>query len=179
MVCFRCKMVVKLELERLNLGFKSLEVGEVELYEDISIEKKNMLNESLKKSGLELIDEKRGILIEKIKVTIIDLVHYSDEPLKTRLSDYISKKLNYDYNSLAKLFSDSQGTSIDKFYIRHKIEKAKELLLYDELNLKQIALKLRYSSVAHLSGQFKKITGFTPSQFRELKNKRRIVLENV
>lgn len=179
MVCIRCKMVVKSELEKLGLHYISVDLGEVNILEDISPEQLSQFNAGLKKSGLELMDDKKSMLIEKIKNTIVELVHYSDEQLKINLSDYLSEKLNFDYTYIANLFSEVQGTTIEKFFIAHKIEKAKELLVYDELNLTQIADKLHYSSVAHLSNQFKKITGLTPSHFKKLKHKRRIALEDL
>jgi AraC-like DNA-binding protein len=179
MVCIRCKMVVKSELEKLGLDYTVVEIGEAEIKEDISTEKMNQLNKALKKSGLELMDDKKSILIERTKNIIIELVHYSDDRLRINLSDYLSEKLNYDYTYLANLFSEVQGTTIEKFFINHKIERVKELLVYDELNLKEIAFKLHYSSVSHLSSQFKKVTGLTPSHFKQIKQKRRIPLENV
>ena len=179
MVCIRCKMVVKSELEKLGLHYISVELGEVKILENISPEQLSQFDEGLKKSGLELMDDKKSMLIEKIKNCIVELVHYSDEQIKVNLSDYLSEKLNFDYTYLANLFSEVQGTTIEKFFIAHKIEKAKELLVYDELNLTEIADKLHYSSVAHLSNQFKKITGLTPSHFKKLKHKRRIALEDV
>ena len=179
MVCIRCKMVVKSELEKLGLHYVSVVLGEANILEGISPEQRNELNIALKKSGLELMDDKKSMLIEKIKNSIVELVHYSDDQLKVNLSDYLSEKLNFDYTYLANLFSEVQGTTIEKFFIAHKIEKAKELIVYDELNLTEIADKLHYSSVAHLSNQFKKITGLTPSHFKKLKNKRRIALEDV
>ena len=179
MVCIRCKMLVKSELEKLGLHYISVELGEVEIMENISGEKLNQFDEGLRKSGLELMDDKKSMLIEKIKNCIVELVHYSDEQIKVNLSDYLNEKLNHDYTYLANLFSEVQGTTIEKFFIAHKIEKAKELLVYDELNLTEIADKLHYSSVAHLSNQFKKITGLTPSHFKNLKHKRRIALEDV
>jgi AraC-like DNA-binding protein len=179
MVCIRCKMVVKSELEKLGLHYISVELGEVEILENITTEQLNQFDEGLKKSGLEIMDDKKSMLIEKIKNSIVELVHYSDEQIKVNLSDYLSEKLSHDYTYLANLFSEVQGTTIEKFFIAHKIEKAKELLVYDELNLTEIADKLHYSSVAHLSNQFKKITGLTPSHFKKLKHKRRIALEDV
>lgn len=179
MVCIRCKMLVKSELEKLGLHYISVELGEVEIMENISGEKLNQFDEGLRKSGLELMDDKKSMLIEKIKNCIVELVHYSDEQIKVNLSDYLNEKLNHDYTYLANLFSEVQGTTIEKFFIAHKIEKAKELLVYDELNLTEIADKLHYSSVAHLSNQFKKITGLTPSHFKKHKHKRRIALEDV
>jgi AraC-like DNA-binding protein len=179
MVCIRCKMVVKSELESLGLHYTVVELGEAEITENISANMMDQLNIALKKSGLELIDDKKSMLIEKIKNIIIELVHYSEDQLKINLSDYLSEKLNYDYTYLANLFSEVQGTTIEKFFINHKIEKVKELLVYDELNLKEIAFKLHYSSVSHLSSQFKKVTGLTPSHFKQIKQKRRTPLENV
>jgi AraC-like DNA-binding protein len=172
-------MVVKSELERLGLQHTIIELGEAEIYGDISDDKKAKLDAALKKQGLELMDDKKSMLIEKIKTVIIELIHYSDFPLKINLSDYLTSRINYDYTYLANLFSEVQGTTIEHFFIYHKIERVKELLVYDELNLKEIAYKLHYSSVAHLSNQFKKVTGLTPSHFKQLKHKRRISLENI
>jgi len=179
MVCIRCKMVVRSELEKLGLHHTFVELGEVTILEELSPEQEKLLDLGLRKSGLELMDDKKSMLIEKVKNIIIELVHYSDNIPKTNLSDYISEKLNYDYTYLANLFSEVTGTTIEKFFISHKIERVKELLVYDELNLKEIAFKLHYSSVSHLSSQFKKITGLTPSHFKQLKNKRRTALENL
>jgi AraC-like DNA-binding protein len=172
-------MVVKSELEKLGLHDISVDLGEAEIKENISPEQLNKFSEGLKKSGLELMDDKKSILVEKIKNIIIEQVHYTDEQIKTNLSDFLSEKLNYDYTYLANLFSEVKGTTIEKFYLSHKIERVKELLVYDELNLTEIADKLHYSSVAHLSNQFKKITGLTPSHFKKLKHKRRNTLEDV
>jgi YesN/AraC family two-component response regulator len=147
-------MVVKSELEKLGLHYTSVELGEVEIKEDISTEQLGRLDVALKKTGLEIMDDKKSILVEMIKAVIIELVHYTDEQIKINLSDYLSKKLNHDYTYLANLFSEVKGTTIEKFYLAHKIEKVKELLVYDELNLTKIAWKLHYSSVAHLSNQF-------------------------
>jgi len=172
-------MVVKSELEKLGLHYTVVELGEAEIKENISPDKKDQLNVALKKSGLELMDDKKSMLIERIKNIIIELVHYSEDQLKINLSDYLSEKLNYDYTYLANLFSEVQGTTIEKFFINHKIERVKELLVYDELNINEIAFKLHYSSVSHLSSQFKKVTGLTPSHFKQIKQKRRTPLENV
>ena len=179
MVCIRCKMVVKSELENLGLEYISVDLGEANLSDNITEEQKKKLDVSLRKSGLELLDDKKSMLVEKIKIIIIELVHYREEQLRVNLSDYLSEKLNYDYTYLANLFSETQGTTIEKFMINHKIERVKELLVYDELNLKEIAFKIHYSSVAHLSSQFKRITGLTPSQFKQLKHRQRNALENV
>ena len=179
MVCIRCKMVVKSELEKLGLQYNIVELGEADIREDISKEQLDRLRVALRKTGLELVDDKKSMLVEKIKAVIIELVHYNEEQIKVNLSDYLSEKLNHDYTYLANLFSEIKGTTIEHFYLSHKIEKVKELLVYNELNLTEIALKLHYSSVGHLSNQFKKITGLTPSHFKHLKHKRRNALGNV
>ena len=172
MVSLRCKMVVKSEIENLGLHASSIELGEVEIAEILPDEVRDKLKLALLRSGLELLEDKKSILIEKIKNIIVEMIHYSDEPPKTNFSHYLSSKLNYDYNYLSNLFSEVKGTTIAHFIIAHKIERAKELLVYDELTLTQIAEKLHYSSVAHLSNQFKKVTGLTPSFFKQMKNKR-------
>lgn len=179
MVCIRCKMVVKSELERIGLQYKFVELGEAELVDVPTIEQLYELRTALLKDGLELMDDKKSILVERIKTIIIELVHYTDDQIKINLSDYISEKLDYNYTYLANLFSEVKGTTIENFYLAHKIEKVKELLVYDELNLTEIAYKMHYSSVSHLSNQFKKMTGLTPSYFKNLKNKRRSTLGNV
>ena len=179
MVCIRCKMVVKSEVEKLGLHYTNVELGEAVVREELSTEQMNRLSIGLKKFGLELMDDKKSILVEKIKAIIIELVHYNEEQLKINLSDYLSEKLNHNYTYLANLFSEVKGTTIEQFYLAHKIEKVKELLVYDELNLTEIAYRLHYSSVAHLSNQFKKMTGLTPSHFKNLRHKRRSTLENM
>jgi AraC-like DNA-binding protein len=179
MVCIRCKMVVKSELEKLGLHYITVDLGEAEIMEEISQEQIASLSAALRKTGLELMDDKRSILVEKIKSVIIELVHYNDEQIKINLSDYLSEKLNYNYTYLANLFTEVKGTTIEQFYLAHKIEKVKELLVYNELNLTEIAWKLHYSSVSHLSNQFKKMTGLTPTHFKNLRYKRRQALGNV
>jgi YesN/AraC family two-component response regulator len=179
MVCIRCIMVVKSELEKLGLHYSSVDLCEAEIIEDISPGQRERLAIALKKTGLELMRDKNKILVERMKAVIIDLVHNTDDQIKINLSDYLSKKLNYNYTYLGNLFSEAKGITIEKYYLAHKIEKVKELLVYDELNITEIAWKLHYSSVAHLSNQFKKMTGLTPSQFKSLKNKRLRGLENV
>lgn len=179
MVSNRCKLIVKSELEKLGLSHTSINLGVAEITEDITQEKRTLLDLNLKKSGLSLIDDKKGMLAEKIKNVIIELVHYSEDQIKVNFSDYLSEKLNYDYTYLANLFSEHQGITIEHFFLHHKIEKVKELLIYDELNVTEIAYRLHYSSVAHLSNQFKKITGLTPSHYKHLKVKKRIPLEKV
>ncbi|MBN2274707.1 MAG: AraC family transcriptional regulator [Bacteroidales bacterium] len=179
MVCIRCQMVVKAELEKLGIRYVDVKIGEADIIENITPEQVKQLDVALRKSGLQLMDDKKSIFVEKIKSAIIELVHYTEEQIKVNLSDYLSEKLNYDYTYLANLFSEVKGITVEKFYLTHKIEKVKELLVYDELNLTEIAFKMHYSSVAHLSNQFKKFTGLTPSYFKKLKNKRRGTLENV
>lgn len=179
MVSTRCKMVVKEELTKLGLHFVIVDLGVVDIMEDITTEQHDQIKTALLKSGLELMDDKKSVLIEKIKNVIIEMVHYTDELPKTNFSDYLSEKLHYDYTYLANLFSEVQGTTIEKFIITHKIERVKELIVYDELNLTEIAWNMHYSSVAHLSNQFKKITGLTPSHFKKLKNKRRQAIEDI
>ncbi len=178
MVSIRCKMLVRAELERLNLRYTTIDLGEVNLVENIKPEQRDQLNKELKKSGLELMDDKKAILIQKIKNVIIEMIHYTEEAPLTKFSSFLSQRLNHDYTYLANLFSEVQGTTIEHFIIMHKIEKVKELLVYDELSITEIADKLHYSSVGHLSNQFKKITGLTPSHFKKLKVKRRNNLEN-
>jgi AraC-like DNA-binding protein len=178
MVCIRCKMVVKEELTKLGLHYTSVELGEAEVLEEISDGQYDQIRIALLKSGLELMDDKKSVLIQKIKNVIVELVHYSEEPLVINFSEFLSQKLNYDYTYLANLFSEVQGTTIEQFLIA-QIERVKEFLVYDELNLTEIAFKMHYSSVAHLSAQFKKVTGLTPSHFKQLKNKRRSMLDDL
>lgn len=179
MVSNRCKMMVKEELKKLGLHFIIVDLGEVNLMEEISDEQFEQLRIALSKSGLELMDDKKAILIEKIKNVIIESVHHSDEQIKVNFSDHLSQKLKYDYTYLANLFSEVQGSTIAQFLILHKVERIKELIIYDELNISEIAHKMNYSSVAHLSNQFKKVTGLTPTHFKLLKNKRRSPIEDV
>lgn len=179
MVSNRCKMIVKSELEKLGLNVTALNLGEVKIAGELSEERINQLDINLRKSGLALIGARQDILIEKIKIVIIELVHYSEIQLKINLSDYLSQLLNYDYTYLANLFSEHQGITIEHFFLSHKIERVKELLIYDELNITEIADRMHYSSVAHLSNQFKKMTGLTPSHYKQLRVKKRIPLEKV
>lgn len=179
MVSIRCKMLVKEELKNLGLHCVYVNLGQVEIVENISVQQRALIKIALQKSGLELIDDKKAVLIEKIKNVIVEMVHYADDLPKTNFSDYLSEKLQYNYTYLANLFSESEATTIEHFIIIHKIERIKELIIYDELNLTEIAWALHYSSVAHLSHQFKKITGLTPSHFKTLKNKDRLALEEV
>ncbi|WP_221898764.1 AraC family transcriptional regulator [Robiginitalea sp. SC105] len=172
MVSMRCKMVVKQELHKLGLQYVNVDLGTIELLENITKEQREQLGENLKNYGLVLLDDKRQILIAKIKAVIIEMIHYSEELPRVNYSDYISEKLGYDYTYLANTFSEVKGINIQQFIILNKIERVKELLLYDELNLTDIAFKLQYSSVAHLSNQFKKVTGLTPTYYKKLKMKR-------
>lgn len=179
MVSMRCKSKVKEELKKLGLHYVIVDLGMIEILEDISKKQRKQLKINLLASGLELLNNKKNILIEKIKNVIIEMVHYSNEFPTENYSDFISEKLGYDYNYLSNIFSEVKGITIQQFIIVHKIEKVKELLLYEELNLTQISQKLHYSSVAHLSNQFKKVTGLTPTYYKTLKEKRRQNLEDV
>jgi AraC-like DNA-binding protein len=179
MVSLRCRTVVKSELERLGINYTNVELGEVEIIGKVSKDQLCSLASALKLTGLELMVDIKLILVEKIKTIIIELIHYSDGQIKTNLSDFLSEKLNHNYTYLSNLFSEVKGTTIEQYYLANKIEKVKELLVYDELNLTEIAWKLNYSSVTHLSNQFKKMTGLTPSHFKKLKHKRRISLEDL
>ena len=179
MVSLRCKMFVKDELKKIGLNSVSVELGMVEVPDDITEQQLEVLSDGLKKGGLELLDDKKNILVEKIKNAIIEMVHYSDELPKVNDSDYISEKLGYDYTYLSNTFTEVKGMTIQQYIIHHKIERVKELLMYDEHTLTEIAWKLRYSSVAHLSNQFKKNTGLTPTYFKEIKEKRKINLEDL
>lgn len=172
-------MVVKEELKQLGLHFIVVDLGEVEIMEELSKIELAQLKAALYNSGLELMDDKRAVLIERIKNVIIEMVHHSDEVIKVNFSEYLSEKLNHDYTYLANLFSEVQGTTIEQFVISHKIERIKELIIYDELNITEIAWKMNYSSVAHLSNQFKKMTGLSPTHFKQLKNKRRCPIEDI
>ncbi len=179
MVSLRCKMMVKEELLKLGLHYIIVDLGVVEILEDISLKQRAELKKNLIRSGLELLDDKKSILIEKIKSVIIEIIHYSDELPKMNYSEYISEKLGHDYTYLANMFSEVKGITIQQFIIIHKIEKVKEMLIYDELSLTEVSYKLHYSSVAHLSNQFKKITGLTPTFYKQLKNKRKQNLEDI
>jgi len=179
MVSTRCKLAVKEELKKLGLHFMVVDLGEVEIMENISAEQREKLKIALLNSGLELMDDKRAMLIEKIKNVIIKMVHHTDEIIKINFSDFLSEKLNHDYTYLANLFSDVQGTTIEQFIISHKIERIKELIIYGELNITEIAWKMNYCSVAYLSNQFKKMTGLSPSHFKQLKDKRRSPIEEI
>jgi AraC-like DNA-binding protein len=179
MVSQRCKMMVKEELKKIGIWYVAIDLGVIEILEDISSEQREQLKINLQKSGLELLDDKRSILIERIKNVIVEMIHYSDEVPKVNYSDFISEKLGYDYTYLSNIFSQVKGITIQQFIISNKIERVKELLMYDELSLTEISYRLHYSSVAHLSNQFKKITGLTPTYYKGIANKRRGNLEDV
>lgn len=179
MVSIRCKMVLKEELDKLGIPYSMLDLGIVEVPDSIEPLQLIKLKVALLKSGLELMDDKKAMLIERIKNVVIEMIHYSEEVPKVNYSEYISEKLGQDYNHMSKIFSEVKGITIEHFIIAHKIERVKELLMYDELNLTQISYMLNYSSVSHLSQQFKKVTGLTPSFFKHIKNQKRISLEDV
>lgn len=179
MVCNRCIMVVESELEKLGIKSTSVELGEVQLEKALTVEQKQKLGERLESLGFSLIDDKKGRLIEQVKTLIVELVHYSNSELKVNLSGYISEKLHHDYNYISNLFSDVEGSTIEKYFISQKIEKVKELLVYDEMTLNEIAFNMNYSSVAHLSAQFKKVTGLTPSHFKQIRTNKRKPLDKV
>lgn len=179
MVCHRCIMVVQNELDKLGIHATNVKLGEAQLEKELSDEEKNKLEKSLTQLGFELIDDKKSRIIEKIKTVIINLVHHQDNDNKTNLSDLLSKELHHDYHYLSNLFSEVEGTTIEKYFIAQKIEKVKELLVYDELSLSEIAFQLNYSSVAHLSNQFKKVTGLTPSHFKQIREDKRKPLDKV
>ncbi len=173
MVCNRCKMAVKAELEKVGLHPVTVELGEVEITGEPSKNQLEELNTSLKHLGFELIDNRKGKIIEKIKVELIRFLQNMEEYRDVNLSSFLSNEVHYDYTYLSNLFSEVEGTTIEKYFINLKIEKVKELLMYDELSLSQIADMLGYSSDAYLSGQFKKITGLTPSFYKSLKEHKR------
>lgn len=179
MVSARCKAVVKEILKKQGFHYIVVDLGEVDIMETLTQTEWDELKASLLEVGLVLMDNKRAILIEKIKTTVIEMVHNSDEMIKVNFSHYLSEKLNYDYTYMANLFSEVQGTTIEHFIIKHKIERIKEFILYDELNISEIAYKMNYSSVAHLSNQFKKMTGLSPSHFKQLKVKQRSQIEDI
>lgn len=179
MVCNRCIMVVKSELEKVGLHPVTVNLGEVELEDEVLPAQKEELGRIFLDLGFEIIDDKKTRLIENIKTSILERVHYSEEPLKITFSEYLSERFHQDYSSLSKLFSEIQGMTIEQYVITQKIEKVKELLVYDELSLSEIALQLNYSSVSHLSKQFKKVTGLTPTHFKQVRENKRIPLDKL
>lgn len=179
MVCDRCVLVVAGELKKIGINAQKITLGEVTLEKELTADQKEQLDKALLDLGFEPIDSKKGRIIEKIKTVIINMVHHSDHDEKTNLSDLLSKALHHDYNYLSNLFSEVEGITIEKYFIAQKIEKVKELLVYDELSLSEIALRMHYSSVAYLSNQFKKVTGLTPSHFRQIREEKRKLLDKV
>jgi AraC-like DNA-binding protein len=179
MVSARCKIAVKEVLKNMGLHFIVVDLGEVDIMEELSPEQREEMKIALLTSGLELMDDKKAMLIEKIKNVIVQMVHHTDEMIKINFSNFLSEKLNYDYTYMANLFSEVQGTTIEQYIISNKVERIKELIIYGELNITEIAWKMNYSSVAHLSNQFKKVTGLSPSHFKKLKDKRRSPLEEL
>ena len=179
MVSNRCKLAVKEELKKMGLHFIVVDLGEVEIMEELTFEQREQLQGGLSGSGLELMDDKRAMLIEKVQNVITEMIHHSEEIPKVNYSDYISRKLNYDYTYISNLFSEVKGITIQQYIIINKIERVKELIVYDELNLTEISYRMHYSSVAHLSNQFKKVTGFTPTHYKNLKDKHRRSLEDI
>lgn len=179
MVSNRCKMAVKAALKELGLHFIVVDLGEVEIMETLNPVQRLALHQALQESGLELMDDRRAVLIERINNVITEMIHHTEEMPKVNYSEYISQKLGYDYTYLSNVFSEVKGITIQQFVILHKIERVKELLLYEELNLTEISYRMHYSSVAHLSNQFKKVTGLTPSQFKQLKDRGRMPIEEI
>lgn len=179
MISNPCKMFVKQELTKLGINYNSVELGEVDVSEKLSYNQKELLKNSLKSYGLEVVDDRRTVLVEKIKAIIVDLVYYSDESANIKISYILSEKLQLNYNYLAKVFTEELGVTVEKYIILQKIEHIKELMMYGELNMTQIADKLNYSSVAHLSLQFKKVTGYSPSMYRQLTGNRRLSIEEI
>lgn len=179
MVCNRCIMVVHNEVEKLGIEIEEVKLGEVLLKKELTPKQKQLVELALEPLGFYVIDDKKSKLIERIKTIIVQIVHYQDNELKTNLSDLLSKELNHDYNYLSNLFSEIEGVTIEKYFIAQKIEKIKELLVYDELTLSEIAVRMNYSSVAYLSNQFKKVTGLTPSYFKQIRADKRKSLDKV
>lgn len=179
MVCDRCKWVVKTEIEKLGFNANVIDLGEIELETNIDVEQKSQIKEALENFGFEMIDDKKSRIIEKIKTLIIDLVQNNNNQINTNLSEYLSNQLAQDYSKLSNLFSEVEDITIEKFFINQKIKKVKELLMYDELTLSEIAYQLNYSSISYLSNQFKKVTGFTTTHYKLLKNKKVIKMKNL
>jgi AraC-like DNA-binding protein len=179
MVCSRCKMVVKSELEKLGLRPLAVDLGEVEIAADLEGYQRQDVHAALQKFGFALLDDKKSVIIERVKNLIVDLVQNKNNQLKTNLSDYLSRGLNHDYTYITNLFTQVEGTTIEQYFIAQKIERVKELLVYDEMSLSEISYQLNYSSVSHLSKQFKKVTGLTPSHYKQLKEKKRNPLEEL
>lgn len=179
MACLSCKVVVKEALEEMKIELIKIEMGEVEIKRELTEAEKQKLNVMIKKVGLEILENKQGAIIEKIRKVVVDYVYHTEEKIITNFSDYLSKKLNYNYTYLANLFSEIEVSTIEQYVIAMKIERIKELIMFEDMTLTEISYKLHYSSVAHLSAQFKKVTGLTPTHFKQLKKKRRIAIQNL
>jgi AraC-like DNA-binding protein len=179
MVSNCCKLMVKEEFKKLKIKISTIELGELEIQQKITIKQFDKIRAALLKNGHEIMEDKKSIQIERVKNAIIDLIHYSDELPEINYSEYLGNKLECDYNNLSSLFSEVTGTTLQQFIIINKIERAKELIIYNELSIKEIAFKLHYSSVPHFSNQFKKLTGLSPKYFKALKKRKRIVLEHL
>lgn len=179
MVCNRCILVVQSELEQLGFEVLNVKLGEVQFLKVLTQSEKHLISNHVKSFGFELLEDKNSQLIEKIKALLIDLVQTKNNDINIKLSDYLVHHLHTDYSRISNLFSETESVSIEKYFINQKIEKVKELLYYDELSLSEIANLLNYSSVAHLSNQFKKVTGFSPSYFKNMKNNNRIQLDKL
>lgn len=179
MVCNRCILAVMNILNELGIPYNYVDLGEADLKSEITSIQIQNLSEKLSEIGFSIINDRKSKIIESIKNSLIDLIHHSEEQVKVNISDYLSDKLNLEYNYLSNLFSEIEGTTIEKYYIAQRIEKVKELIVYDELSLNEIAFQLGYSSVAYLSNQFKKVTGLTPSHFKSIKSNKRKTLDNL
>lgn len=172
MVCLRCKLVVKDEVERLGLAYDDVKLGELTLKDPVLPEAIDALKVALQRSGLYIIDDKKSRLVEKIKQAVIEQVHYTDEPLLQNFSSFLAGKLHYDYTYLSNLFAATQGLTLEHYIINNRIEKAKELLIYEEMSIAAIAERLHYCSAAHLSRQFKQVTGYTATHYKKLRQLR-------
>jgi AraC family transcriptional regulator len=180
MVCDRCKMAVQQELDNAGISYSKIELGEVDLTSELSPDQFSKFSEKITKLGFEIIEDKTARIISSIKSAVIEYVRDpSPKVRKLKFSSYLADKLNKDYNSISNLFSELEGTTIEQYLIHQKIERVKELLVYDELNLSEVAHQLGYSSVQHLSNQFKKVTGLTPTHFKNLGEKRRTSLDKI
>ncbi|WJJ96412.1 helix-turn-helix domain-containing protein [Algibacter luteus] len=178
MVCPRCILAVSNILQERDIPYVAIKLGEVELTKPLSVETKNLFSKALQDSGFSLINDRKSQLIEQMKTLVVDKIHHSSEELDIKLADYISEKLHLDYKYLSSLFSSVESITFEQYIINQKIERTKELIVYDELTLSEIAFKLNYSSVAYLSNQFKKVTGMTPTQFKNSINKNRKSLDD-
>ena len=179
MVCNRCIEAVQEEFEKSGIAVSKIRLGEVDVVSPMDSEKKDQISKTLSQRGFELLEDKNGQIIESIKSLVVEQIHHADRALNTNYSTYLEREIGKDYSTLSGLFSSVEGVTIERYIILQKLEKIKELLIYDELNLSQIAHRLGYSSVQHLSNQFKKNTGMTPSAFKKLQNPNRKTLDNI